>query len=153
MRPAELLRLARVHAADVGGRPRWMARNRAASTAYYAVFHALAEFCGRELVGAWKPWPAFRHVYRSLDHGTAKKVLDAARREPTTHVTIKGLGDIFTVLQERRHLADYDPGYSITSADLVALLADADRALTLIANIPAAERKLLAVRLIGKSRS
>lgn len=152
MRPAELLRLAHLLAAETDGDPRWMARNRAVSTAYYAVFHSLAELCGRELVGAWRPWPAFRHVYRSLEHGQARRVLDAVRRDGHSSEAIKTVGDIFTELQEKRHAADYDPGYRITSADVATLLADAGRAVRSLAEIPSGERKLFAARLVGRSR-
>lgn len=149
----ELIRLARVLSADTDGRPRWVARNRAVSTAYYALFHALAELCGRELVGAWKPWPAFRHVYRSLDHGHARRVLDAARRDGNSSEAVKTVGDAFTDLQERRHAADYDPGYRITSADTGSLVTNAERAVRIVKSLPSADGKLLAARLIGRTRN
>lgn len=152
MRPAELLRLAHVLAQEAGGYPRWMARNRAVSTAYYALFHAIAEFCGLELIGAWRPYPAFRHVYRSLDHGRARSVLDAARRDRDTDEAIKIVAEIFNDLQDKRHQADYDPGYRISSADLARVLADTGRAVSHIADIRPAERKFLAARLIGRTR-
>ena len=152
MRAAELLRLAHVLGRDAGGSPRWMARNRAVSTAYYAVFHRVAEFCASELVGAWKPYPAFSHVYRSLDHGRAKTILDAERKKIGGEEAIRTIGDVFTDLQEKRHRADYDPGYRITSASLSQLLADAALAIAQVDAIPAPERKLLAARLIGRTR-
>jgi hypothetical protein len=148
-----LLRLAAVLAGDAGGHPRWVARNGAVSTAYYAVFHALAEMCGRELVGAWRPWAPFRHVYRSLDHGQARRVLDAARREIGAPEPLKRLADIFTDLQEQRHGADYDPGYRVTAGDLAAIIDRAGQAIEVLADLPAADRKLLAARLIGRTRN
>ena len=65
----QLLLIARELAGREVGRPRKESLARAISSAYYALFHAVAEFCGRELVGVWAPWEPFRHVYRSLDHG------------------------------------------------------------------------------------
>lgn len=153
MRSRELLRLAAVLAGDAGGSPRWVARHRAVSTAYYALFHALAEMCGRELVGAWKPWAPFRHIYRSLEHSQARRVLDAARRDTASPKTLKTLADIFTDLQEQRHGADYDPGYRVTAGDLAAMIDRAGQAVDLLATLPAVERKLLAARLIGRTRA
>lgn len=147
-----MLRLAAALAEDAGGHPRWVARHRAVSTAYYALFHALAEMCGRELVGSSRPWAPFRHIYRSLDHGQARRVLDAVRREDGASEDLKDLADIFTDLQVQRHGADYDPGYRISPADFVALLQRAEGALALLADLPTAERKLLAARLIGRTR-
>lgn len=148
----ELLRLARVLASDAVGNPRWVARSRAVSTAYYALFHALAELCARELVGAWRPWEPFRHIYRSLDHGQARRVLNAARGEPGSSDALKTISGLFVDLQERRHLADYDRGYRITASDTLALIDGVERSLGLLDGLSPGERKSLAARLIGRTR-
>lgn len=148
----ELLRLAKVLAADLGGLPRWVAHNRAVSTAYYAVFHAIAELCARQLVGAWKPWPAFRQVYRSLDHGRAAAVFKDLQNDNASGRSAKDLGQIFVDLQKARHSADYDPGYRASPAELQDLIMRAELGIALIQQVPSAERKLLAARLIGRTR-
>lgn len=152
MNPRELLRLATVLAHETGGSPRWVARNRAVSTAYYALFHALAELCGRELVGARRPWPAFRHVYRSLDHGAARRMLDSVRRDVRASEASQRLGALFGDLQDQRHAADYDPGYRIARRDLAALVASTSQVIAALDDLPRSERKLLAARLIGRTR-
>lgn len=152
MNARELLRLATFLADEAGGSPRWVARNRAVSTAYYALFHALAELCGRELVGARRPWPAFRHVYRSLDHGAARRLLDSLRRDVRASEAAQRLGALFSEVQDQRHAADYDPGYRINRGDLAALIANTKRAVAALDDLPRPERKLLAARLIGRTR-
>lgn len=148
----ELLRLARVLAADVGGLPRWVAHNRAVSTAYYALFHAVAEFCARQLVGAWRPWPAFQYVYRSLDHGRAAAVFKDLATARHAGQSAKDLGQIFVDLQKARHTADYDPGYRVSPSELEDLITRAELGASLIGQVLPAERKLLAARLIGRTR-
>jgi hypothetical protein len=55
-------------------RPRQADLRRAVSTAYYAVFHALARQCADRFVGTGhnRSRPAWQQVYRALDHGFAK---------------------------------------------------------------------------------
>jgi hypothetical protein len=92
-------------------------------------------------------------VYRSLEHGQARRVLDAARRNPDSPEALKDLADIFTDLQEQRHGADYDPGYRVTAGDLSALIDRTEQAIDILAALSGADRKLLAARLIGRTRS
>jgi hypothetical protein len=148
--PEELLRLAGILASADSGRPAWVSRNRAVSTAYYALFHALAAFCARELVGAWRPWLPFRHVYRSLEHGPARRILDIARRDKACDAETKIVADTFIELQELRHGADYDPGFRISKRELETLLSQVGDAIQRLEQLP--ERKLLAARLIGRTR-
>jgi hypothetical protein len=149
----ELLRLARVLAADTGGRPRWVARNRAVSTAYYGLFHALAELCARELVGAGRPWPPFRHIYRSLDHGHARRVFEETARDRSSSRDARDLAQLFVDLQKARHAADYDLGYRVSVSELADILARAQLGVDLIGRLAPAESKLLAARLIGRTRA
>ena len=148
----ELLRLAKLLAADTGGLPRWVAHNRAISTAYYALFHALAELCGRELVGVWTPWHPFRYIYRSLDHGQARKVFEGLRTRAPGQTT-SDLAQVFIDLQKARHAAAYDPGFRVSGAELTDMLVRAELGIGLIAQVPRSERKLLAAQLIGRTRN
>lgn len=152
-RARELNRLAGVLADENGGLPRWVAHNRAVSTSYYALFHALAEFCALNLIGAWRPYPAFRHVYRSLDHGTAKTVLSSADPDMPPSESLRRLGAFFDEFQDKRHRADYDPSYRISHADLRALIADTNHQITALDELAPEEGRLLAARLIGRTRN
>lgn len=55
-------------------KPRQADLKRAVSTAYYALFHALAQTCADRLIGTGlrRNNPAWRQVYRSLEHGFAR---------------------------------------------------------------------------------
>lgn len=151
-RPAELLRLAGILASDNDGSPRWVSRARAVSTIYYALFHALAEQCARDLVGASRPWLPFKHVYRSLDHGHARTVFDSVRRDGSFSNRAKELAAAFIALQAERHGADYDPGYRVTDAEVARMLTEARLAIEFLGSLEPAERKLIVAQLIGRAR-
>ncbi len=52
-------------------------RRRAVSTAYYAVFHALARLCADELIGKnGRSSRDYERVYRALDHGPLKSAFE-----------------------------------------------------------------------------
>jgi hypothetical protein len=92
-----------------GRRPREVFMRRAVSTAYYAMFHALARLCADQLIGGthWKTG-AWSRVYRALEHKAAKSILRSAEVAGLAPA-IAAFGEAFAVLQERRIQADYDP--------------------------------------------
>lgn len=149
----ELLTIAREMAVRDTGRPKKESLARSISTAYYALFHALAEWCARELIGAWRPWQPFRHVYRSLDHGTARKVFEVVRGSAEFGNDAKRIGEAFVLLQKLRHAADYDPAYRTVRQEAQDLIDRAEEAIELLKQLDPAERKLLAARLIGRTRT
>ncbi len=85
------------------------ALRRAISTAYYAIFHALATSNADCIIGTSND-PLSRHawdgVYRGLEHGIARVQLREGRRlfSPGTG----RFADTFGRLQEVRQRADYD---------------------------------------------
>lgn len=85
------------------------ALRRAISTAYYAMFHALATSNADCIVGSLHD-PTSRHawdrVYRGLEHGIARIQLQQDQHlfSPDT----RRFGDTFGRLQEVRQRADYD---------------------------------------------
>ena len=127
---------------------------RAVSTAYYALFHALARLCADELVGVShghsQEWA---RVYRALDHRTAKVVLssaDAARLGSA----VAQIGASLSDLQERRHQADYDPAFfSFYFDETEALIELAASAIADLDRLDADQRRSLAIMLIVKKRS
>jgi hypothetical protein len=134
------------------GKPRHASLNRAISTAYYALFHTLAELCAKELVGNFKPWPAFRLLYRSLDHASARRVFERAGGSDDYGAALRNIGRVFVLLQSERHQADYDPGYTPTRADTIELIDRAKDAIETARTLPPQERKLLAALLIARAR-
>ena len=112
MNPDDLLEIAESLASGSrSGRPRQAELRRSISTAYYALFHMLANNCADLLVGirsADQTNRAWRQVYRALDHGLAKR--QCTRQ--TLQEFPQGIIDFanqFVKMQESRHLADYDP--------------------------------------------
>jgi hypothetical protein len=134
------------------GRPKQVSLRRAVSTAYYAVFHALAALCAEELVGWSRPWEHFAPIYRSLEHAAAKKLFH--RNGATYGREGAVIGNTFILLQERRHTADYDPlPFPFGRSETLELIEQARQAIQTIRALPSERRMLLAVNLIAKQRS
>src|SRR5437879_6207016 len=110
--------------------PRQADLRRAVSTAYYALFHAIARNNADLLVGVGpkRPNKAWRRLYRSIDHGPAKKRCGevAGLKFPPGIVRC---ANTFVALQEARHLADYDPTYSINQREAQTLVGQAGQAI------------------------
>lgn len=145
----DLLAIAEELSRRGSGRPRRASLNRAVSTAYYALFHALAELCAKEFVGNYQPWEPFRLLYRSLDHRDARKVFE---RGAHASAPVRAVGRTFVQLQSERNKADYDPGYATSRANARELIERAREAVSTLRALDAVERKLLAALLIAKAR-
>ena len=103
---------------------------RAISSAYYALFHALAASNADVLIGPpqdRKTAEAWTRVYRSLNHGPAKQVLRRHRQEFSLGSQI--FADTFSDLQNQRHSADYDPNAVFTVNQPTIWLAEAEVAI------------------------
>ncbi len=135
---------------EQAGRPKQASLRRAISTAYYAIFHALAYLCADELVGWAKPWEVFTPIYRSLEHGRAKETF---KRISGRHGADAVIGQTFILLQERRHAADYDPSpFPFGRAETLDLIEQARQAIARIAMLTDEERLLVATQLIARTR-
>jgi uncharacterized protein (UPF0332 family) len=148
-----LIRVARELSQRTGHRPREAFMRRAVSTAYYAMFHALARLCADELIGAkharTAPW---NRVYRALDHKAAKTVLQSSEATALSSV-IADFGNAFAHLQERRHQADYDPApFQYYFSGTEALVELAHSAIQKLDSLKADERRTLAVLILFKQR-
>lgn len=134
-------------------KPRQADLKRAISTAYYALFHALAKDAADMLVGVGsnRPDKAWTHIYRSLEHGAAKSACEAVRNLgfPQSIVTC---ADAFVTLQQKRHDADYNPEHRVLRADAVAAIRLAEKALRDLKATPKKDRKAFAVQLLHKRR-
>ncbi|QRE74160.1 hypothetical protein F1D61_11540 [Methylobacterium aquaticum] len=149
-----LLATARRLAKAGGSKPRQSDLRRAISTAYYALFHIVAQDCADRLVGQGpnRPDKAWRQTYRALNHGDGKRAC-AQLRALGFPATLVQTGDAFRTLQEQRHLADYDPDHRVTRADALAAIAAAENG---IANLRATSNKdriAFAVQLLLRPRS
>jgi hypothetical protein len=149
----DLLELADHLARRESRRPKQVSLRRAVSSAYYAVFHALAYSCADALVGWSKPWHAVTPIYRSLDHSGAKRLFERDRSGTVFGPDIAAIGRDFIFLQQARHTADYDPQpLSFGRNETIELIGRAQNAVRLILAIPSDARLVLAVNLIAKQR-
>ncbi len=123
------------------------------STAYYAVFHALAELCADELLGveSGRRSNEYVRIYRSLEHGTLKTAFGAA---PLSSVgALQKIGNRVVRLQSERIRSDYLPQQSLYTTDQsLDLVKSARSAVGSIAELSQGDRRSLAVHLLFKSR-
>jgi uncharacterized protein (UPF0332 family) len=134
-------------------RPRQADLKRAVSTAYYALFHALAKDAADLLVGVGgnRSDTAWSQVYRSLQHGDAKNACEGFRNlkpEPP----FKLCADIFVTLQQKRHDADYDPNCRVLRSEAIELIDMAELAIGNLKASPKRDRREFAVSLLMKKR-
>ena len=93
---------------------------RAVSTAYYAMFHSLARIAADRLVrqsGRSSHACTWNHVYRSLQHGHAKRQCLNDATLAAYPAEIRRFAAWFAKLQEQRHRADYDPAATLDTAE------------------------------------
>jgi uncharacterized protein (UPF0332 family) len=133
---------------------------RSVSTAYYALFHL-------RINGSAERWNGSREarlgLERAFKHSNMKEISEAVWKgswktwgtpQLTVPTELKQLANAFVVLQEARHLADYDNTKIWTSTEVDSRLTQARSAFQnwqKIRSDPAAHEYLLAL-LIGKKR-
>jgi hypothetical protein len=149
----DLLILAGELARREKGRPKQVSLRRAVATAYYAVFHALANMCAGTLVGWTKPWNAYSPIYRALDHQAARRLFESDRTGRAFGPDVAEIGRVFLLLQEARQLADYDPKpFPYGRQETLEFIDRAARAIQIIGAFPIETRLLLAANLVTKRR-
>lgn len=148
-----LIQVAQELSKRTGYRPREAFMRRAVSTAYYAMFHALAQLCADELIGGKHARTvAWNRVYRALDHKLAKAMLQS-KEATNLSPAIAAFGRAFAVLQERRHQADYDPmPFRYYFNETAALIELAHSAIRDLDGLGSDERRTLAVFILFKQR-
>ena len=121
MLPADLIEIAR----ELINRDntRQVHLQRAMSTAYYAMFHALCKNSADSLVGP-KGAPdrsrrAWNQAYRAVEHNVAKNQCMNKGIMDEFPKTIQNFASHFVRAQELRHEADYDPAISFTRQEML----------------------------------
>jgi uncharacterized protein (UPF0332 family) len=150
----DLIATARRLAKANPARPRQADLKRAVSTAYYALFHALARQCADLLVGVGqdRSAQAWTQVYRSLEHGVAKNSCVAAAKQGFPN-GIVSFANTFVILQEERHRADYDPDSRYTRPEVLALISVSEQAVSMLKTAPRKDRRAFSVwALLQKKR-
>jgi hypothetical protein len=151
----ELLNIAVDLAQRDSGRPKQTSLRRSVSTAYYALFHALAEFCADTMATySGSDWDAYTLVYRSLDHNGAKKTFDRNRDGKLLGPDIAELGLIFVQLQSARIKADNVPSpFPFGRSEVLEFIEQARRATATVGTLRKTRRgRLLAAHLVTKPR-
>lgn len=165
---ADLLDQADALATMDARRPRQANLRRAVSSAYYALFHLLSEAAARQIAGGGRRHLELRHaVRRTFGHGAMKSVAKGfasgtpnAAWQPALGGTVSpALGEVaevFVLLQEARHSADYDVARTFARREATALVAQA-RAVSAtwreVAGTEEARVFLVALSLQGSLRS
>ena len=113
MKPTDFIATAKeLVQSDSRGRPRETDLRRAVSTAYYALFHTIANCCADTLVGgpsSNRSESAWTQVYRSVDHRIARARCDNQQMMQRFPIEIQGFARLFVGMQIARHEADYNP--------------------------------------------
>jgi uncharacterized protein (UPF0332 family) len=120
---------------------------RSISSAYYAVFHALARCCADLLIGgpgSRRSKPAWSRVYRALDHGTAKSACANKTMIAKFPREIQEFSRAFVQLQLKRHEADYDPDATMYKSAALANIAIIETVITEFSNVPLKHRRAFA---------
>ncbi|MBO0661345.1 hypothetical protein LQ948_02050 [Jiella sp. MQZ9-1] len=126
---------------------------RAVSTAYYAVFHALAELASESLLpGVARASDAYVRVYRALEHRRLKNAFMQAPLKDDNR--FRAIGNAVVQLQVERARADYLPcDPSLFSLNVVTdLLVQAQGVIVDLRGLGRDERRTLAVCLLFRDR-
>lgn len=116
-----------------GGAPRQADLRRAISSAYYGLFHAVVTEAADDFVGiSHRQTPRYSLVYRSVDHRWLRTLCEDIAK-PTLPIRYRnyqptgGFGPDLAAfsaalvdLQEKRHLADYDPQLRVRMSDAIS---------------------------------
>ena len=168
MNPKHLMKIAKALAdGQIGGRrgrPNQDELRKAVSTAYYALFDALASTAANNIVGsspATRKSPVWVQTYRSLDHGSAKtqckKIFSLKENtKPQVQLTsdqrIKDFAEAFVTMQELRLDADYNPGRTFSRSTVNIRIGAAESALIGFMQAPRSERRTFVAFVMHKGR-
>lgn len=138
------------------GRPRQANLRRAVSTTYYAMFHCLAVCCADLLVGGVgsnRSEPAWRQVYRALEHGAARQRCNRAEIIRKFPEEIQDFADKFVIMQQKRHQADYAPEVDVDKATVSQDIVAIAEAIAKFQRVSVKDRRAFAVYLLLPLRS
>lgn len=137
-----------------GGAPRQADLRRAISNSYYAVFHAIVTQTADDFVGKTnRASPRYALVYRSIAHASLRKLCEDVKKTTLPEkysmysprggfgADLSALATAVVDLQEKRHLADYDPLFRVSMSDAVAVIATGRAALKLFRKASRSPRK------------
>ena len=123
------------------------------STAYYALFHTLAQICADRLsdTGLRRNNPAWRQVYRSREHGFARSACERCKQLGFPDEIVR-FGNAFVRLQKEHHDADYEPAARFTKPEVALLIAQAERAICSLSQASNQDKTAFAALVLLKQR-
>ena len=104
-------------------------------------------------------------LYRAFDHGRMRRICEELvkpsvsrelRRQlgrPSVHSELRAFAWNFTVLQRRRHSADYDPSVTLEQDDALITIEEAARAIAAFDGVPRDQRTDVPALLLAGGRS
>ena len=145
----ELIRASRLLA---DGQPSQEALRRAVSTAYYAMFHALATSNADLIVGDRTPdnesdWIA---AYRSLQHYRAENPLHGWPH--LFNPPVRNFAAVIGVVKKRRENADYNPAANFTQNQVATWIDRAEQAIMDFNAASIHERAMVAIATLAGRR-
>lgn len=155
MLPKDLIATAQFLANGNQGKPMQAYLRRAISTAYYALFHTLAQCCADLLIGsagAMRSKPAWNQVYRALDHGSAKYACENKKVIAKFPKEIQDFANMFVMMQIERHDADYDPDKRFFKSAVLTTIAASEVVMADFATAPSKDRRAFAAWVLFKQR-
>ena len=153
MNSTDLIEAARTLTESSGAPPTQAGLRRAVSTAYYAMFHTLAESAADLFIGTERS-PAWHRAYRALEHGKARNACRQGQTMREFPAEIRDFAEAFIVLQEARQQADYalDVG-AYEKSEVLGRIASAERAITRFEKAPVEAKRGFAAHVLFKQRS
>jgi hypothetical protein len=102
--------------------------------------------------GSDRSRPAWRQVYRSLDHGHAKNQCKNQQMVKKFPKEIEDFANTFVQLQEKRHIADYDPKAKFAKSGVQSDIIIAYVAIETFNSAKRADRRAFCVYVLLKER-
>ncbi len=137
------------------GRPLETNLRRAVSTAYYALFHSLAECCADSIAGsrqANRNSDAWLRVYRRLDHGTARMRFRNKTEIRKFPAEVQRFANFFSEMQLRRQLADYAPDAAFEREEIRQRITESEDIIIQFENVSIRRRRAFAIYVIMPPR-
>ena len=149
MDPVELIVAARLLS---DGHPTQEALRRALSTAYYAMFHALARSNADLIVGAQNPSNQDHWIstYRSLQHFRAENPLYGWPH--LFSLPMRQFGSVIADLKKQRETADYDPNATFGQQQVTTWIDRAEQAIQDFDREPFQQRSMVAIATMAGRR-
>lgn len=95
---------------------------------------------------------AWRQTYRALEHGAAKSACRHGTVISKFPKEIEDFANLFVTMQEKRHLADYDPHEKFFKSSVLTDVALAEQIMADFCSQPIKDRRAFCVHVLFKHR-